>query len=429
MKVQFNPSSLHGTIPAIPSKSASHRALICAALASGRSTIGNLMLSEDILATIDCLTALGAKITVNADTAIVEGVGDCQWQKEKQALLNCRESGSTLRFLIPIAAALGFSAEFTGTGKLPARPITPYLDCMPKNEITFYYNGSMPFKIKGKLSGGSFVLPGNISSQFITGLLFALPLFKKDSTIEIVGAFESKPYVLMTLQMLKKFGIQAVLSGSTITVPGRQEYISCSMSVEGDFSQAAFFLTAGAFDGPVTVTGINYKNSLQGDRQIIDFLIKSGASVTINNNSVTVAAPKCGTLSPISVDARDIPDLVPILSVLAGRCEGSSLIHHAERLRIKESDRLQTTAALLNALGSRAQTTTDGLKINGVSEFKGGRMESFNDHRIAMAAAIAATVCDGPVLLSTAEAVRKSYPDFYTDYQTLGGIVDVIDME
>lgn len=429
MTVQFEPSSLHGTVSAVPSKSASHRALVCAALAQGRSVVQNLIFSEDILATIDCLAALGAKITVDGGTAVVDGIGGVSPLYSRTASLNCRESGSTLRFLIPVAAALGIEAEFYGSGKLPSRPITPYLDCLGKQGVTFYYENTMPFSIKGKLSGGRFTLPGNVSSQFITGLLFALPLLAGDSVIQITGAFESKPYVLMTLQMLKRFGATADLAGSVISIPGNQKYVSCNLAVEGDFSQAAFFLTAGAFSGPLTVTGLDYKNSLQGDKQIVNFLRKAGASVTVGDNEITVSAPKDGHFYPISVDARDIPDLVPILAVLAGKCCDESVIHNAERLRIKESDRLQTTAALLQSLGAEAQIMGDGLKITGRPVFHGCKAKSFNDHRIAMAAAVAASSASKAVVLTGAEAVRKSYPHFYEDYQMLGGTANVINME
>ncbi len=426
MTVQIKPSKLKGTLPAVPSKSASHRALICAALAQGHSEIGNLIFSEDILATIDCLRALGAQITCKDNVASIEGIGE---QALHHALLNCRESGSTLRFLIPVAAALGVNAVFEGSGKLPARPIVPYLDSLGKNGVLFHYQNTMPFSIEGLLSGGVFSVPGNISSQFITGLLFALPLLSTDSVIKITGIFESKPYVQMTLQMLKRFGISADLSNSVISVPGRQKYRPQSFSVEGDFSQAAFFLTAGAFGGPVTITGLDYGTSLQGDKKIVEFLKYAGASVEIEKDKITISQPQNGVFHPLFVDARDIPDLVPILAVLAGRSLESSMIYHAERLKIKESDRLQTTAALLKVLGVKVQPKEDGLSIMGTKIFQSCTAESFNDHRIAMSTAIAATAANGPVYLHTAEAVRKSYPNFYQDYQVLGGNINVINLE
>lgn len=428
MIVQFSPSQLSGTIAAVPSKSASHRALICAALAEGRSVIKNLIFSEDILATVDCLQELGAQITCEGSTAAVTGITP-QSQNGRNVTLKCRESGSTLRFLIPVAAALGCTATYLGTGKLPTRPVTPYLEAFQEKGVAFSHTGSMPFTTSGSLQAGRFSLPGNVSSQFISGLLFALPLLQEDSVIEIAGSFESRPYVLMTLQMLQQFGISASLSGNVITIKGNQRYIPCELHVEGDFSQAAFFLAAGTLNGAVTVTGLDSHHSLQGDKAIIDLLQQCGANVKVEPDQVTVSPPAFGTLRSFSADARDIPDLVPVLAVLAGQCDGETVIHHAERLKIKESDRLQTTSELLTSLGGRVTIAEDGLRITGGSPYLSAVLQSYNDHRIAMSAAIAASVAAGPVTLTSAEAVKKSYPGFYCDYQFLGGNANVIDME
>lgn len=427
MTLQFFPSRLSGTIAAIPSKSASHRAIICAALARGRSIVRNLIFSKDITATIECLTALGATIECGADFAVIDGI-----ESERipaSAPLHCKESGSTLRFLIPVAAALGCEATFLGEGRLPSRPITPYLESFAPKGIIFDYSNTMPFSIRGKLSSGTFTIPGNISSQFITGLLFALPLLKQNSMISITGTFESKPYVLMTIEMLRRFGVQAKLNGNTVTIPGGQTYLPAEVTVEGDFSQAAFFLTAGALSGPVTVTGLDYQHSAQGDKAIVGYLKEAGALVSIGTDCITVSAPESGPLFPIDVDARDIPDLVPILAVLASQCAGKSVIHHAERLRIKESDRLAAVSDLLTASGAQVLITADGLSVHGKAEFHSCTVNSSNDHRIAMSAAIVAMAANGPITLTQAESVQKSYPAFYEDYQVIGGHCNVINLE
>lgn len=427
MTVQFEPSRLSGTIKAVPSKSASHRAIICAALAEGRSVVKNLIFSNDIRATIDCMTAMGAVITCGANYAEVNGISAAK-RPSGAVALPCSESGSTLRFLIPVAAALGKTAIFTGEGRLPARPITPYLDSLTEKGVQFDYQNTMPIELSGQLHGGRFTIPGNISSQFITGLLFALPLLLEDSVIEVTGVFESKPYVHMTLSMLRQFGVQATLEESCISVPGGQRYRATDITVEGDFSQAAFFLTAGAFTGPVTVSGLDYRNSPQGDKAIVDILIHTGANVQVFPDAVQVS-PASGSLKPFRADARDIPDLVPILAVLAAQCERTSEIHHAERLRIKESDRLAAISAVLNRAGSSVEPTADGLKIHGKTRFEPCEADSANDHRIAMAAAVAASAASGPIRLTCAESVNKSYPAFYEDYQSLGGCCHVVDLE
>lgn len=420
MIARFKPSILGGSLPSVSSKSAAHRALICAALADGCSKIDNLIFSEDILATLHALKALGARSEIKGNRVCVHGISEAP----SSAVLNCNESGSTLRFLIPVSAALGVSTEFHGTGRLPQRPITPYLDCLAPKGISFDYRQTMPFSISGKLKNGTYRIPGNISSQFITGLLFALPLLDGDSQIVITEAFESKPYVDMTIQTLSQFGIYANLDATSIHIPGNQCYTSCDLSVEGDFSQAAFFLVAGALGNPVRVNGLDI-NSAQGDKEIISILKQAGADVTISENSICVF-PK--PLKPFCVQVNDIPDLVPILAVLACFCSGVSRITGAQRLKIKESNRLQAIADCLNTAGGKVQVLDDALVIEGVPSLHRCRIDSYNDHRIAMAMAVASVRSDGLIELSTAECVKKSYPDFYKDFNLLGGHADVIDV-
>ena len=433
MDIKITPSKLIGTVNIPSSKSMTHRMLICAALANGQSKISNITFSKDIYATINALTAIGADIKINEDSATVLGINNVSDIAE----IDCCESGSTLRFLIPITAALGINSTYTGQGRLPERPITPYLRELTKYGIKFEYNNTMPFNMFGKLKCGEFKLEGNISSQFITGLLFALPLLSFDSIIEITTPLESKGYIDLTLQVLKLYGIEVVnheskpyadmtikclnTFGIEITetekgyfIKGNQKYKPKNIVVEGDYSQAAFFYVANILGNDININNLK-ENSLQGDKKIVEIT----RNLCYNENNEP---------NGFSINAADIPDLVPILGVLGTFCQGKSLIYGAERLKIKESDRLESTSAALNALGGNITAENDGLSILH-SVLKGGVVDSFGDHRIAMSAAIAATVCSEPVIIKNADAVEKSYPDFFKDYQKLGGIIDVITLE
>ena len=423
MKVEFTPSLLTGAIPAPPSKSLAHRALICAALAKGVSVIQNLQFSQDIIATMDAMRAFGAEFTVGESFVAVKGI---DITRVNSAVIDCRESGSTLRFLIPVAAALGIQTAFKGKGKLPDRPITPYLQEFPQKGVSFDYKNTMPFSMTGKLQAGIYHVAGNISSQFVTGLLFALPLLNGDSEIRIDGVLESKPYADLTISMLKKYHISIEETDWGYSVKGNQRYLPCDYTVEGDYSQAAFFLVAGAIGSPVTCKNLT-ADSLQGDRAIVSILDSCGAQITVQNDSVTSAPGK--ELRPFDTDVRDIPDLVPILTVLACFCRGTSHILNAHRLRIKESDRLAAISQVINGLGGQVHAFEDRLEITGTGGLAGGSADSFNDHRIAMSAAVASVGCSSPVVLSGAQSVNKSYPNFYQDFQNLGGKPHVISME
>mgnify|MGYP002525202332 FL=1 len=410
MDIKITPSKLIGTVNIPSSKSMTHRMLICAALANGQSKISNITFSKDIYATINALTAIGADIKINEDSATVLGINNVSDIAE----IDCCESGSTLRFLIPITAALGINSTYTGQGRLPERPITPYLRELTKHGIKFEYNNTMPFNMSGKLKSGKFKLEGNISSQFITGMLFALPLLNGDSEIIMTSALESKPYADMTIQCLNTFGIEITETKKGYFIKGNQKYKPKNIIVEGDYSQAAFFYTANILGNDIRINNL-MENSLQGDKKIVEIT----RNLCYNENNEP---------NGFSINAADIPDLVPILGVLGTFCQGKSLIYGAERLKIKESDRLESTSAALNALGGNITAENDGLSILH-SVLKGGVVDSFGDHRIAMSAAIAATVCSEPVIIKNADAVEKSYPDFFKDYQKLGGIIDVITLE
>lgn len=417
----IKPNLLRGCVAVPPSKSDVHRAVICAALSCGVSVLSPVDLSNDIKATIRCIEALGAVTQYTGHTLTIDGT---KCLKKDTALLNCGESGSTLRFLIPVAAAGNVSATFTGEGRLPQRPIGIYLDTLPKAGVYCKTDGGLPLEISGQLKSGIFSLPGNVSSQFITGLLFALPLLEGDSEIHLTSPLESAGYIDMTLETLKKFGIQVSKNTQGYSIPGNQIYRPQTLNTQGDWSQAAFFLSSGAIGAEVTVTGLDI-NSCQGDKAIISLLTRFGAEVHKTSNTVTV---KRKELHGIEIDARQIPDLVPILSVVACFAEGTTKIYNAERLRIKESDRLTAIAQALNALGALVRELPDGLEIIGVPSLRGGTAQGCNDHRIVMAASVAAQLAETEVRITDAESIRKSYPNFFEDYNSLGGKANVIDL-
>lgn len=408
MDILIKPSVLKGKVDIPASKSCAHRALICASLA-GNSEISGINFSKDIDATIQAMSALGSVIYTNHNSVDVPDVIN----PPEKAVIDCNESGSTLRFVIPIAAALGVETEFHGRGRLPQRPIDIYIRELSKHGIKFNYNNTMPFTISGKLTSGIYEIEGNISSQFITGLLFALPLVDGDSEIILTSHLESRPYVDITIDTLKRFGIEITETENSFKIKGGQKYVPHDERVEGDYSQAAFFYVANALGSQVEIGNLN-PDSVQGDKKIIELI-----------DSVV----KDGHITGYKADCSDIPDLVPILSVLGAYGNETSVIYNAERLRIKESDRLTACADMINNLGGDVTVTPDGLEIKPVEKLHGGTIDSYGDHRIVMAGCIAALCCDGDVTIKGAEAVNKSYPDFLNDYTKLGGVVNVIDLE
>lgn len=417
MNVRIKPSKLIGRVNAPSSKSFSHRMLIAAALAGGVSEISNISASEDIDATVGALTALGAKIFREGNTYTVMGIK----APAASAVIDCRESGSTMRFIIPIAAALGCSCEFHGRGKLPERPITPYIRELGKNgAVITKTEGVMPFTMNGTLKGGDYVLEGDISSQFISGLLFALPLCSGNSVIRLASRLESKPYADMTVEALSRFGINVEESEDKDGLPvyrirGGQKYRSADVSVEGDYSQAAFYFVANALGSEVQVDNLS-ENSVQGDKKILEII--GGISYNKINGTGVKRLPS------FTADVSDIPDLVPILAVLGCFADGTSRITGAKRLKIKESDRLEAIASALGNIGGKIAVKDDSLEIEPVTGFHGGVIDGCNDHRIVMASAIASTMADGEITITGAEAVAKSYPDFWTDFASLGGNVE-----
>lgn len=417
MIAEITCTSPSGKADVIPSKSVAHRLLICAALSDNPTEIICPAESLDIAATARCLASLGAEITLHDGVYSVFPI-----KEKKEAVLSCGESGSTLRFLIPVAAALGRDVTFTGEGRLPERPVSPLADCLASRGAAVDYDGTLPLTTHGGLCGGRFTLPGNVSSQFISGLIFALPLLAEDSEIDITGKIESLPYIKMTLDAVSSFGIKAKMQGNKIIIPGKQTYRSPGkLTVEGDWSNAAFWLCLGALsENGITVHGLK-SDSIQGDRAVLDILSRFGAEITRGDTGITVRKK---TLSAVRIDASGIPDLVPVLSVVAAVANGETRITGAGRLRIKESDRIESTVNMLRSLGADAEPLSDGIRIFGKKRLSGGRVDSANDHRIAMSAAIAAAVSDGAVSIYGAEAVRKSYGDFYEKYAALGAVVN-----
>ena len=416
MDLSLNGSRLRGTVAAIPSKSQAHRLLICAALAAGESRVHCPRLNADIEATVRCLRALGAEIGREGEDFVVRPIPRGE---TAPAELDCGESGSTLRFLLPVAAALGREARFTGSGRLPQRPLAELCAALRSGGAAVSAD-ALPITVSGRLRAGTYRLPAKVSSQYISGLLFTLPLLDGASRVELDGEPESAPYINMTCAALARFGVSTEREGNAWRVPAGQTYRSPGrVVVEGDWSNAAFWLCAGAIGNePVTVTGLD-PASPQGDRAVLDLLGRFGAAVTVGEDGITVSpAPLHGT----ELDARDVPDLIPVLSVVAACAAGETRVVNAGRLRLKESDRLSSTAALIRALGGAVTELPEGLTLHG-GGLRGGCVDSFNDHRLAMAAATASAACREDVTVYGAEAVNKSYPSFFEDYRALGGRV------
>lgn len=415
MKVILSPSKLKGTVSAPPSKSCMHRALICAAASDRPTKIVTDSYSEDTKATIECIEALGAKIEYTADGVTVHPIE----KNEEECVLNCRESGSTLRFMLPFAAALGKKCTFMGAERLGHRPLLPLCEVLNKNGVTTSYAESfLPCKTEGQLAGNVFEIPGNISSQFITGLLLALGV-TGGGEIKATTPIKSGPYIDITIDIMKKFGVDTEKTENGYIVPRGQRFSSTDVfEIEGDWSNGAFWLVAGAIgseDG-ITCTSL-CKDTLQGDSRIADILSEMGADITQNIKGITV---KKTSLRAITIDCADIPDIVPILCVAATTAEGTTVFQNIGRLRDKESDRVKTTVDMVRNLGGKIDFDENNIYVTG-SPLTGGNITSANDHRIAMSGAIASIMCKGDVIIDIAEAVNKSYPDFYEKFTMLGG--------
>lgn len=388
MTITMTPSKLTGQITPPPSKSQAHRAVIAAALTAVHSPVENLAQSQDILATLACMETL---------------------TKKESGLphLNCGESGSTLRFLIPIALALRGGGVFTGHGRLMERPQQPYFDLFEAKNIAYSLKEGV-LTVQGNLPAGTYPLTGSVSSQFVTGLLYALPLIEGDSVIQMTSPLESRGYVDMTLEVLRDFGITVTEEGDAFHIPGGQSYQPHPITIESDYSQSGFWYAAKGLGNEVDILGLN-PNSAQGDRCILDYYAQLCCSGTV------------------TLDVSQCPDLVPALAVHAALRTGETTqIVNAARLRIKESDRLATVASELNKLGAQVTEGEDFLTITGVAQLTGGQVHSHNDHRIAMMLAVASTRCTEAVTLTGAESVAKSYPNFWDDFRLLGGMTEEV---
>ena len=386
MNVTIVPGTLEGAVTPPSSKSQTHRAVLALMLAQGEGKLSNLAVSEDIQATQDCVAALKSGQPAQADGL---------------PLLDCGESGSTLRFLIPVALAVRGGGRFTGRGRLMERPQGPYIRLFEEKGILWKQEEAC-LTVAGQLEPGVYALPGNVSSQFITGLLYALPLLPGDSRIVLTTPLESRGYVDMTLDMLRRFDIKVEEQEDGFLVPGNQTYQARDLTLEADWSGAAFWYAANFLGAQVDIQGLN-PDSVQGDRQIGTLYWK-------------LARP-----GDVDIDLSQCPDLAPPLAAMAAVRKGTTRFVHAGRLRMKESDRLETIARTLNALGAKAQVGEDTLTLEGVDHLEGGTVDGCNDHRIAMMAAVAAVACKEPVTILGAECVKKSYPRFWEDYTALGG--------
>lgn len=423
-RLKITPTKLKGSIQVPPSKSLAHRAILCASLGNGISRIDNIQYSKDIDATIKAMESLGTKIERYKDYLIIDGASTFS---KKDSFIDCKESGSTLRFLVPISIVKENKVHFVGEGNLGKRPLHTFYEIFDRQGIAYeYQDGILDLHIDGQLQADTYRIPGNISSQFITGLLYALPLLEKDSIIEITSPLESIGYIDLTLQMLTMFGIEIKHDHyQKYYIKANQSYTSMDYTVEADYSQAAFYLVAGAIGNDVTLTNLNLQ-SLQGDKETLDILTRMNASIKHVEAGIKVEATN---LTNTVIDASQCPDVIPVVTLACSQASGHTSIINAGRLRIKECDRIDATRSQLNILGASVVELEEGMEIDGPTTLTGGETSTFDDHRIAMMLAIAATVSEQEIIIDNMECVQKSYPNFWEDYQSLGGIIHECDLE
>jgi len=424
MDVRISPAPLSGIITAPPSKSYSHRAILCAALSDRPTGIRmRAPLCGDILETMDAAKLLGAEIR-HGKNDVFEISPMEKGRRESFPVFDIKESGTTLRFLLPLCAVLLKGARFSAGKALSRRPILPLVSEMERHGCAFS-SKSLPFDISGSLSSGRFRIPGDVSSQFVSALLLALPLLSGDSVIELTSDLVSAPYVGMTVDMMKKFGVSVRCENHAFFIPGSQKYISPGViDIEGDFSGVSPFLVSGAMGGgDVSVRALSPR-SIQGDGRILGILGACEATVSSGDGLVSVKGG--GALSPIRADLSDTPDIFPCLAVLSCAISGESAFYGVGRLKYKESDRALSTMAMIRALSGNCRMEDDAFFVSGGGKLSGGIIDSAGDHRIAMAAAAASSICENDVIIKGAQCVFKSYPDFFKDFKLLGGECDVL---
>lgn len=422
-QIQLIPTKLKGKITLPPSKSLAHRAIIAAGLSKGISRIDHIAYSQDIKATIKAMEALGTIIEQHDDHLIINGQYTFTKNNTMPGVeIDCEESGSTLRFMIPISIVKENKVRFIGRGQLGKRPLNTFYEIFERQNIGYLYRENvLDLNIIGTLKPDLYRIPGNISSQFITGLLFALPLLSSDSIIEMTSPLESRGYIDLTLQVLKLYGIEIINHEyKQFIIRGRQEYQARDYTVEADFSQAAFYLVADALGNDVTVMNLNL-DSLQGDKVILDILKKMNCSIEEVDGGIKVVNHG---LTGTTVDASQCPDIIPVVALALATSQGKSEVLQASRLRIKECDRLSATVKELNTLGAKLIEHEESMEITEVDCLKGGNVSSHDDHRMAMMLAIASTICQKDVIIDNKECVKKSYPNFWEDFMMLGGKID-----
>ncbi len=422
MKLRVRPSRVHGRVRAPPSKSYTHRAVLLGVLSGGPCRIENPLLSEDTEATLVGVEALGATVERLPGAVRVA----CPRLHVPEHPIDARNSGTTLRLLSGAVALLRGTTVLTGDASLRARPMGPLVEALNRLGATaraLGEGGRPPVEVTGPLRGGNVTVPGSVSSQFLSSLLIACPLAPRDTDLEVTPPILSEPYIEITQFMLRRFGVSVSGGGTRFRIPGGQRYIPCDVTVPGDFSSAAFPLVAAAISqGDVTVEGLD-PSVPQGDRRIVDFLQASGAAVAVAKESVRVRGR---ALTAQTIDLAATPDLFPVLAVLASQAHGESRFVNGAHLRFKESDRIASTAALLKAMGSDVRPTPDGCVVRGPTRLRGAAIDSQGDHRILMAAAVAALAANGAVEITDAEAFRVSYPSFLDDFRALGAEMEMI---
>ncbi|MGB3367642.1 MAG: 3-phosphoshikimate 1-carboxyvinyltransferase [Acidaminobacteraceae bacterium] len=420
MKIKLTPQSLNGEISPPPSKSLSHRAIIAAGLSSGVSKIDNIALSDDIIATCDAMENFGVVINRRKNKLEISSSGKLRRPIHP---VNCNESGSTLRFMIPLSTFVDEPVVYDGVGGLRTRPLDPYVKIFKEKDVRCIYSDQLPMIVEGQLTSGRYEIAGDVSSQFITGLMYVLPLIDGDSEIVLTSNLESKSYVDLTIDTLSDFGVNIINHNyEKFEIKGGQSFVAKDHIVESDFSQAAFWIVGAILGGSINLNNINL-NSLQGDREILDIVRRMGAELSEDGSTIKVS--KSMTRGTV-VDASQCPDIIPVVTVLAALSEGTTIITNGARLRIKESDRLKSICTELNKLGASIVETEDGLVIEGKNELGGGEVDSWDDHRIVMSLAIASIKCKNPVVINGYRAIDKSYPNFFEDFAKLGGEANIL---